>query len=177
MIPLSPFNSDLFFFFWYYQFQHSKYCVFRSVLSTFSNMQTIATTSLPSPYSFSLFRHCLLQRCLLAMCGIDLLTPLSLNMDVLAMGTPSATVCLQTLPALHCFMPICKCLFASCPLAFFPSLQWWVLSCDVPLKINVRGKGRYSSSVPTYQIRRGEHVFLGQECFFFLLAAFFHTDL
>lgn len=74
---------------------------------------------------------------------------------------------------------ICKCLFASCPLAFFPSVQWWLLSCDMPLKINVstEGKGRYSSSFPTYQICTGEHVFFGQECFLLLLAAFFHTDL
>lgn len=143
--------------------QLSRYCLCWSILSSFSSMQSRARTWLLLSPSLSVFRRCLPQHCLFALCGSSF-SPLSQphcqwfrnrnclwnSLSVFKLYQPSTT-------SRHVQMPLC--LLSS----LLPSLAWCLLSSDMPLtnNVSVDRKGGCNSPVLAYQVTVGVHALLG----------------
>lgn len=162
--------------------QLSRYCVCWLLLFSFSNMWSRATTSLPSPPSLNVFRHCLPQHCLFALRGTGFPPLLQPQCQWFRNGNclwNSPSVFRLYLPATaSCHPQRTLCFLSSCFLSLPPTVAVKLI-CLWQIKWLWRGR---EGATPQFQHTKSMLVctlFLGQECSLLLvgITPFFCTDL
>lgn len=175
IIPFSPLTSALFFSIDIIKFRLYKYCACWSTQSSFCNMQSRVTTSLPSPHSLSVFRLWLSQHCLFVLSSTSLLLlsqtqcwwELPLKQSVFKLYQPSTVSYHLQMP-----LPLVYLLFFPSPMV---TIELWCAS-HKSWEHGEEGSVQLPSScIPNTWW--GALLSLGQECSFLLFGVFFHTDL